>query len=128
MGNGALSGLPEDVDEQTASEALGEHWNPFRWKEIVGENGTIKLSRLKAECKMRHAYPANYQEIVEFKIDERVEQEKSSSLSEGFISNNYPPNHPKSRANSNTSAICEGESTGTKTTTATPDVETKDVK
>ena len=136
MGNGAFHGLPEDVNEEMAAAALGSKWNVIRWREIVNTTtGTIKLTRLQAECSMSHNYPVNKTNAtIEFNNgneddDVRVEQVEASKkvgrLRNGST-DNYPPNHPKSRSRTNSASEEEEQHPTSNTSTAVGDQEAKE--
>ena len=126
MGQGSLNSLPENIDEKTAAAFLGPKFNLTRWQEIVSSDGTIKLSKLKDECNMRHSYPPNSQPNSPFtsvtepvdppllNLEEKNQVDEQKESEPRATRHNYPPNHPKSRSNTLTSATPE-DSTATKT-------------
>jgi hypothetical protein len=128
MGQGSLNSLPENIDEQTAAAFLGPKFNPTRWQEIVSSDGTIKLSKLKDECNMRHSYPPNslpnspFTSVTEpvdppaLNLEEeknRVDEQKDTEPH--ATRHNYPPNHPKGRSNKLITSVTLEGSTATET-------------
>ena len=130
MGHGSLNSLPENIDEQTAAAFLGPKFNPTRWQEIVSSDGTIKLSKLKDECNMRHSYPPNslpnspFTSVTEpvdppaLNLEEeknRVDEQKDTEPHANATRHNYPPNHPKGRSNKLITSVTLEGSTATET-------------
>ena len=107
---GGISQLPENgIDKKMCASVLADKFNLRRWNEIRSDEGTISKKQLQIEVATHsHNYPPG---SIQFQVklneevendDERVEEDnnnegRSRAGSDGILSINYPPNHPKSR-------------------------------